>query len=471
VRTRIAPLAAAVLVAGAGCAALRGPSATPARPPLGNEGELRVYVSPLPRDAERIAFTVESVTLSRREGGEVSLGLAQRDVTGAAPQHQRLLASARVPAGDYTGVSIKFSAASIARDGAPVRLLTDAEPVRSELAVHLGPGEAAVVWLQLNPSAVRSEFSFSPRFTATLPARTAPQAALYCTDSGEATLSVVDRIPRVVTGIIPVPGTPRGIAVDAVAARAYVALERENQLQVLDLAAGAAIARIPLMPGDGPTDVALGLNRRLVVVNERSRTVAIVDPDAMVELGRVPVGDAPGALLLDRSGRRAFVVNRASATITVIDVANRAVFGTIPTEPEPLRVALSRDGTRLYVVQRGSSYIQSFGVPSLTPLARVYIGLGATSARVDSRTDLIYVSRGDERAIAVLDPVSLQQIDRFEVPGAVTYMAIDDATDALLALVPERRSVVVVDLTSRRVLAEIAVGADPYTLAFSGERL
>jgi YVTN family beta-propeller protein len=259
--------------------------------------------------------------------------------------------------------------------------------------------------------------------------------------------------------------------VDSLSARAYVALERESQLEVLDLSSGRTLGRIPLTPGDGPTDVALSGDRRLVVVNERSRTVAFVDPDAMVELGRVPVGDAPGALLVDRAGRRAFVVNRASATVTVIDVQNRAVFGTIATDPEPVRVGLSRDGTRLHVVHRGSTYLATWGIPSLAPLSRVYVGLGATTLRVDPRTDLVYVSRGAEQAIAVHDPVSLQQIDRFELPGAATYLTIDDAENALVAVLPERRTVAVIELTSRRLLAEIPVGAEPYTVAFAGERL
>lgn len=459
-----------LLLAGAGCAALRSAAPQP-RPPLGREGEVRVYMLPLPRDAERLAFTVDAVSLVRRDEGEVPLALEQREISGARRHGQRLLAAARLPPGDYAGLTVKIGAATVAREGPPTRLLVDAEPIRAELSFRVGIGEAAVVWLQLGPAPVRSEFSFSPRLTATLPSPTAPQAALYCTDGAAASVTVVDRVPRLVTGVIPVSGSPRGVAVDALSARAYVALERESQLEVLDLSSGRTLGRIPLTPGDGPTDVALSGDRRLVVVNERSRTVAFVDPDAMVELGRVPVGDAPGALLLDRAGRRAFVVNRASASVTVIDVQNRAVFGTIATDPEPVRAGLSRDGTRLYVVHRGSTYLATWGIPSLAPLSRVYVGLGATTLRVDPRTDLVYVSRGAERAIAVHDPVSLQQIDRFELPGAATYLTIDDAENALVAVLPERRTVAVIELTSRRLLAEIPVGAEPYTVAFAGERL
>jgi YVTN family beta-propeller protein len=468
---RTGPALAALLVAGSGCAAMRT-AAPPSRPPLGNEAEVRIYVLPLPRDAERLSFTVDAVALVRHDGAELPLGLEEREISGAQRRGQRLLATARLSSGEYTGLSLRIGAATVAREGPPTRLLVDPEPVRVELGLRLAAGEAVVIWLQLGPGPIRSEFSFAPRLTATLPQRTAPQAALYCTDGGGASVTVVDRAARRVTGVIPVPGAgPRGVAVDPLAGRAYVALAQESQIAILDLASGAVMGRIPLTPGDGPTDVALAAGGKLVVVNERSRTVAFVDPDAMVELGRVPVGDAPGALLLDRSGRRAYVVNRASASVTVLDVANRAVFGTLATDPEPVRVGLSRDGTKLHVVHRGSTYLSTWAIPSLSPVSRVYIGLGATTLRVDPRTDFIYLSRGDERVIAVLDPVSFQQIDRFEVPGAATYLAIDDAENTLLALVPERRTIAVIELTSRRVVAEIPVGVDPYVLAFGGERL
>ncbi len=90
--------------------------------------------------------------------------------------------------------------------------------------------------------------------------------------------------------------------------------------------------------------------------------------------------------------------------------------------------------------------------------------------KVDPRTDLIYLSHGDDRRISVYDPVSLQPIDRFDVPGSVSHMTIDDAENTLLALVPERRAIAVFDLTSRKLLAEIPVGAAPYAVAFAGER-
>ena len=466
-RTRT--VAAALLLAMSACALLRG--GPPPRPPLGDEAEVHVYLLALPRDAERLSFAVEAVTIRRMDGAEVPLQVVTREVAGGGPGDQRLLAEARVPSGEYTAVEVKTASAALARDPDRSRLIVDPDPVRAPLPFRAARGRAAVVWLTLEPGAVSGVVSFAPRFSATLPPQTPPRAALYCTGAASLSVVAVDRGAREVTGVIPVPGTPRGLALDVDRARAYVALEREDRIEVVDMAVGVSAGSIRLSPGDGPGDLALAADGTLVVANQRSRSVAFVDPLAMAEVGRVQVGDEPTSLILDRAGRRAFVANRRSASVTELDVGNRAVLATVTTDPEPLRVALSRDGTLLYVVHRGSQYVATYAVPSLAPQSRVFLGLGATTIRVDPRTELLYVSRGGERRIAVLDPIALQQIDSIDVPGVVSYMAIDDAENTLLALVPERASIVVLDLTSRRRLAEIPVGASPYTFAFFGERL
>jgi YVTN family beta-propeller protein len=459
--------AAVLLVACAACATAR--IAAPALEPLRGEAEVRVYALPLPRDAERLSFTVEAVSLLH-DGGEVPLrvGPAEHAVDGRAAQ--RLLASGRVPPGSYHALSLRIASAALAAAGERPRLLVGAEPLRVEVDVRVGAGSAAVVWVSLEPGAVRDGHAFTPRFLARVPPQTPPQQALYCTDAGSASVTVMERRPRRVSATVPVGADPRGIALDVAAARAYVALSRDDEIQVIDVAAGAPVGRIQLSPGDGPGELGLAADRTLVVVNERSRTVAFVDTTAMMEVGRAPAGEGAGALLVDRSGRRAYVANRGAGTVTVLDVQKRAVLGTIATDPEPLRVQLNRDGDRLYVLHRGSAHLGVFAIPSLAPVAHPYVGLGGATLKVDARTDLLYLGRADVPWIDVYDPLALQRMDRFEIPGPASYLAIDDAENALLVLVPGRGTLAVVDLTSRRVLVEVPAGERPYLFTLAGER-
>lgn len=465
-RTRLA--ASVILVASAACAALR--AAAPAPRPLEGDGEVLVFFLPPAHDAERISFSLASLALARADGSEEPLELVRASVEGGPRAGQQLLASGRLPPGLYEGILVRVAAASLARADGAARLMVDGTPVRAEVTAHVVAGRALVVWLRLAGDPVQRDYAFAPRLVASLPVLSPPQLGVYCANAGSADVTVIDHGSRWVTGVLPLAGAPRGIALDPAGARAYVALPDQDQVEVLDLSAGAAVGRIRLTPGDGPAEVALGAGPRLLVLNERSRTVAFVDPFALAELSRVPVGDAPVALALDRVGRRAFVVNRGSASITVLDVGSGALAGTIPTEPEPLRVQLSRDGTRLYVVQRGSMYLASFAVPSLEPLGRGFIGLGAETLKVDPRTDLLYLARAGDPMISVLEPVSLQIVDRFAVPAPPSFLAIDDVENTLLAVLPARRSVAVVDLTARSVVAEVPVGAAPYAVTLTAER-
>jgi YVTN family beta-propeller protein len=468
-------LIAALLVLATACAAAT--RAVPRRRPLEGFGEVTIYLLPLPREADALSFTVESIGLRRADMGDESadvlqLELVEKTVSRADAPSQHRLARGRVPPGRYTAVVVTVGSAALSRAGERARLLVEAQPSLAELHLDVSAGRAAVLFLSLNPAgSMRGQYGFAASLGATVAPQTPPQTALYCTDTAGPSVTVLDRRARLATGEIPVGARPRGIALDRAAARAYVALGAEDQIQILDVAADATVDRIRLTPGDGPLELGFaGDGNTLLVVNERSRTLSFVDVTRLTEVARVPLDDAPVSLLVDRQGRRAYVANRASATITVVDVATRTVVATLATDPEPLRAELNRDGTRLYVVHRGSAYLTVFGLPTFTPQARAYVALGATTLRVDTRTDLLYLSRGDERRIAVYDPVSLQPLDHFALPAPASYLAIDDAENALLALMPARRAIAVIDLTNRRLVAELPVGDDPYIFAFAGER-
>jgi YVTN family beta-propeller protein len=418
-----------------------------------------------------VSFTIESLTLRTAAGAELPLQLVQPEVVGARMHGQKLIAWGRVPPGDYAGFSIKIASAGIQGDEERSRLLVPQEPLKVDLELEVRERTSVVSWLSLEPGRlVRGEVEFSPSFGALLAPQTPPQVGLYCTNTAGASVTAVDRRSRLVTGVIPVGQAPAGIVLDRLATRAYVALSREDQIEILDVAANRSIGRIRLTPGDEPTELVFGPGGVLLVLNQRSRTVSFVDPVGLNELARLPVGDAPSSLTLDRSGQRAFVANRGSSTLTVIDVANRTVAATLETDPEPIWIQVSRDNSLLYVVHRGSGYLAVFGLPSLALQTREYVAMGASTMRIDPRSNLIYLARGDERRVSVYDPVAYQPVDQLDTPGAVSYMTIDDAENTLLALMPERSAIAVFDLTSRRLLAEVPVGVDPYRFTFVGER-
>jgi DNA-binding beta-propeller fold protein YncE len=438
-----------------------------------DEGELYVYLQPLPPGADRVELALESLAVVGEGGAELPLALRPRDPSRrAAPRDQRLLATGAVPVGQYSALVLRIARATLGAGERPADLLVQEEPIRIDVPFVVKARAGRVLWVTL-----RSTTGQAPQFAfdAGLTAATAPPAASdvvsWASLPDRDTVVAFDKRGRQVFGLLHAGREPRGIAIDGRARRAYVALERSDEVAIFDAAAGEEEAHIRLQPTDGPVDLALVEEGRLLLaLNAGSRTVAFVETAARLEVARVPVGDGPVALVVNRTGTRAFVLNSSPASVTVVDVASRRVAQTAALMAEPAWADVDRAGRRLYVVERGSPFLSVLTLPNLSLANRVFVGLGITHVKVDPRTDLVYLSRDDANVLEVLDPLSSVVIDRIELPGSAGVIHVDDAQNALFAAIPSLEGIAVVDLTSKRVLAFIPLGAAPGDVAIPGER-
>jgi YVTN family beta-propeller protein len=415
------------------------------RAPLDGESEVRIEVR---RPPPGVKLDVEAVGLANGGTLQIPLELRQSRI-GSDQRGERLLASGRIPPGHYSGFAIRLHG----REDAPVRT------------------DAPFIAVAGRTTVLAAEVAADGVVTAQLPAKTLPQLTGLCAETAEHDLTLFDRRARVVSEVLPTGRRPSGIAVDPVQSRAFVALEGEDLVDVLDVASSTMLARIRLSIGDGPRDVALTPDRRvLVTANAASRTISFLDATTWIELGRVPAGEEPSWILIDRGGVRAYVSNLRSSSITVVDIATRSVVATIATDDRPLRPQLDRTGARLYVATQGSPYLSVYSLPDLALQKRVYVGLGVSALKVDSASDLVYVGHRDESRLVVYDPFSFIPVDSVQLPDAAGEMAIDDAENALFVLLPETRSLAVIDLNRRRLLSILDLGDGPRMCALMGER-
>lgn len=427
----------------AGCA-LVGRGAT-MREPLDTESEVRLEIRQPPPD---VRLDVESVAAVGVDGVGIPLELRHSRIA-ADQRGERLLAAGRIPPGRYSGFLIRLRG-------------LEEKPLRVEVPFTAIAGRAIVL---------AAEVGAGPVVTALTPAKTLPQLTGWCAETSQHDLAIFDRRARILTEVLPTGRSPSRVALDAVQNRAFVALAGEDAVDVIDVASSTTLARIRLSVGDGPRDVALTPDRRvLITANAASRTISFLDATSWVELTRLPAGEEPAWALIDRQGIRAYVSNTRSNTITVLDVATRSVAATIATDDRPLRVQLDRTGARLYVAAQGSAYLSVYSLPELAVQKRVYVGLGVSALKIDPATDLIYVGHRDEARLIVYDPFSFIPVDSVQLPDAAGEMAIDDAENALFVILPEARSLAVVDLNRRKLLSMLDLGDGPRTCALMGER-
>jgi uncharacterized repeat protein (TIGR01451 family) len=147
---------------------------------------------------------------------------------------------------------------------------------------------------------------------------------------------------------VALPSEARGLAVDPATGRCFAALWRASSIAVLDPAAG----RVESLVGgvDGPGGVCVTGDRIWVSATGSNELLAL-DPASYAIMQRVPVGDAPFALLCDPAGATVYVGNAGEDSVAVVDGRTGAVRKVVQLGGLGHPAALALDGHlgRVYV--------------------------------------------------------------------------------------------------------------------------
>lgn len=443
------------------------------KPTLSEDGELYLYVRPLPRESRRLKFGLAKVMALKDDGSEYPLALAFKDFSVDLVNRQRFLATGILPPGEYVGLAIGVSSATLQDEDGEERLLVAEKPVRFDCRFTIARKQATFASLALNyDQAMTSGYSFNPAFAITPAAKPVAGLVGYVTNYGSNTLTVFDKQNLEVLGVIATGAGPRGVVMDQQRHRAYVALSGEDAVQVLDVSLSEELNRIRLKPQDAPQELALTPDgRTLLSVNSGSDTVSFIDPLSTLETARVKVGAKPDSILLDPAGARAYVFNSLSQDISVIDLASRSVAATMPSEPGMSRGQFGRNGGVLYTVHEMSPFVRLMSpFPSLALQQRYRTGMGTVSIKVDTMTNLVYMGKRFGSTVDVYEPSTFVPISTINLVGGAIYMTIDGEQNNLYVIDSSGRSVEIVNLVTREVIGRLDVGEDPFRISMMGER-
>lgn len=443
-----------------------------AKPVLGDQGEVYLYTRPFPQQASRLGFTLEKLEAIRDDGARFPVPLKLTEIKGAEMTRQRFLASGTLPPGNYTGLAFGVKRATLRGEEGDATLLVPEEATRVESFFTVAGGKALFLSLGFNyGEAVTKSFAFTPAFGVTVPGKPVAGLVGYVANAGANTVTVFDRQALDVTGVIATGRGPRCIVIDQLRRRAYVALSGDNAVDVIDIPTNASVGTIRLNSGDEPVELALSSDgRTLLSVNGGSNSISFLDPASLVELDRITVGNGPSSIALDPAGARAFVFNDATSTIAVIDVRKRSLISTIGTEPGPSRGQFNRRGDLLYVIHGQSPNLDSLNPFSLTLQNRRHVGMGMQALKVDRSTELLYAARRQSPEIELFEPSAVLPLTFIRTGGETVHMAIDGELNNLYAVNPSRKSVQVINLVSKNVIAELDLDEDPAWVALVGER-
>lgn len=440
---------------------------------LTGDGELFLYVRPLPHEARRLKFGLSQILAVKDDGSEYPLAVALKDFSPELVNRQRFLASGALPPGDYVGLAIGVTGATLQDEEGEERLLIPDKPARIDCRFTIAEKRAAYQSLTFNyDQSITTGYSFNPVFAMTPAGKPVTGLVGYVSNSGSNTLTVFDKQYLEVVGVIATGAGPKGMAIDQLRRRAYVALSGDDAVEVLDVTIGEMTNRIRLKPGDAPEELALTPDGRVLLsVNTGSDTVSFMDPVSYLEVTRIKVGNKPTSILVDPAGTRAYVFNELSQSISIIDIFSRTVVASVPSEPGLTRGQFSRNGDILYTVHDMSPFVRVLSpFPSLALHQRYRTGMGTSSVKLDTMTNLIYMGKQFGAEIEIYEPSTFVSFGTIATSGSATYMTIDGEQNSLYVLNGDKKAVEVVNLVTKEVVGRFDVDEAPFRVSLMGER-
>ncbi len=437
------------------------------------EGEVILYLQPLPQEASKLRFIIDRIAAIRDDGSEIPLSLSFSELNGAdLVGLQKLLATVVLEPGSYRGISIRFKKAFVQTEEGEIALFVSEEPITAKKLFEVERRQALTLFLTFNDfGAITDGIKFTPVFSLATPGGRLINLTGYVSNSDSNLISVFDKKTMQVVDTIATGRGPKGIVLDQNRTRAYVAVSGDDAVEVFDVFKGNIIGRIRLNFGDRPIELALTPDgRTLVSVNYDSNTVSIIDAFSMFELGKISVGEGPTSAVVDPAGLKAYIMNSLSNTVSVVDLTQRTLSLSLGVEGGPLRGAFNRAGDRLYIISKDSPNLTVIDTSRLMVIQKIFTGMGAVSIKVDLLTGLILVGKKFGGEITVVDPSSLMFIDTIAVKGKVAFMTIDREENTLFVALPRKKMLQKINLTSKKIMARIEVGEGAYAVVVMGER-
>jgi YVTN family beta-propeller protein len=278
-----------------------------------------------------------------------------------------------------------------------------------------------------------------------------------------------------------------------------------------------AIAAQPLLSQAPLSQPSSGLiNPRAIVFNPATRKVYAVDTDhgavqiysdSSGQMHRVQVGSAPVSIAVNTANGSAYVANAEDGTVSVLDGNSDAVVATVAIGSHPYSIAVNSTTDKVYVThtfgdqlsildgttntatdlktgssdliginsQTGTVYLLGYGGALKVldgvnqKLTEQPAGKHAWGLTVNDVTGAVYVTRIENADVAAVGAASSASVS-FPAGAIPCAIAVDSKTNMLYVANYGDSTVSVVDATTGRKTATVAVGHHPKAIAFDSNR-
>jgi len=300
---------------------------------------------------------------------------------------------------------------------------------------------------------------------------------LYVSLFHNSTLVQIDPTSDSVTRYIP-SGEPSVyqtlmLGYDPFADRLIVANEASDNISIIDPTNASVTQR--LVVGYEPNAIAIDQpNDRVWIANYLSANVSELNATSLQLLGSVPVGSYPDSLAVAGSDR-AFVASYLWDNLTAVNTTTGTVVGSVGTGSIPWGLTWDPVNDHLYACNNGNDNLTVITSPTnLTPIRSIAIGAAPGGPAYDARDNLLLVPQLDTGNLTLLNASNGQLVGAILIGPSVTSVAFDPIDDRAFVTEPspsygENGIVSVINISSRTIIANITVGVGPNAAVWDSE--
>jgi YVTN family beta-propeller protein len=193
-----------------------------------------------------------------------------------------------------------------------------------------------------------------------------------------------------------------------------------------------------------PSPVALSLSQdglRLLVANQGTGSVALVDLQARKVVAEIPTGDRPAGVAWSNDGKKAVVTHWFGYDLAIIDVTENdlTLNGRVQVGPEPRGVAISHDGDLAYVAVGVSNELVRVDLKTKLVTGRIEVGREPRGVAISPDGKRLAVGNSRGESIAFIDRESFK-VERTASAGGANLRQVVFSPDGMFAYVPNMQN-------------------------------
>jgi hypothetical protein len=157
-------------------------------------------------------------------------------------------------------------------------------------------------------------------------------------------------------------------------------------------------------------------------------------------------------MAFDPGRKRLLVAELGNDTVDVIDVIAGAPSHRFTGLREPQGVGYAERADVILIANAGDGSVRLFNAKDFAPVGNIALGDDADNVRIDPRNGVAVVGYGSG-GLALIDPIAHAKIADIRLPAHPEGFQIDPTTARTYVNMPDARSIAVVDLDARRIVA------------------